>query len=184
MSFRAKIIIIIVVGVILALLIWLMVAGRRTIQTVSSPPFLDRSESSQPSSPTTLLSTSPALRTGTPSLDAFARAFVERYGSFSNQSGFANLKELRPFMTEALRQEVEAMMASGASANIAYAGTTTKALTIKEQKVEKRSATFLISTQRRESTAQNPNARVYYQDIELSLLKAGDDWKVNRAVWK
>lgn len=182
MSWRAKIIIGIVIVAILALLVWLIVAGRRSILEdlpVASTPAVSPSQSIQP-----VRSLQPPSRTGAPALDAFARSFAERYGSFSNQSGFANLKELLPFMTEELRQESEAMMARATTANAPYSGTTTKALAIKEQKVEDSAATFLISTQRRESTAQNPSARIYYQDLELFFLKIDEEWKVNRAVWK
>lgn len=87
-------------------------------------------------------------------------------------------------MTEELRKEAEVMISRGVSASVAYSGTTTKALSVKEQKVGDSAATFLISTQRRDSTTQNPAAKIYYQDLELSLLKVGTDWKVNRAVWK
>ena len=187
MSWRAKIIITTAAAVVVALLIVLIVAGRRTAQSIptsslTANPLLNSPPLSPPLSPALPLGV--ALRTGTVSLEVLARSFVERYGSFSNQSDFANLQELLPFMTGALRQDALARMARPASAGAAYAGTTTKALAIKEQKVSEASATFLITTQRRESTAQNPSARVYYQDIELTLLKIGEDWKVDRAAWQ
>lgn len=185
MSKRAKIIITIAILGVLALLVWLIVAGRRSaLPATSAPSASPPLGGGTPPPSGGSFTPSATLRTGAPALDAFVRSFAERYGSFSNQSGFANLKELLPFMTEELRKESEKLVARATTANAPYAGTTTKALAIKEQQVGDSAATFLISTQRRESTAQNPNTKVYYQDLELSLLKIGEEWKVNRAVWK
>lgn len=120
-------------------------------------------------------------------LYAFARSFVERYGSYSNQSNFENMEDLYAFMTERMKTTTAAFvkqqrqMSQGGSA---YRGTTTHVLSVSARSQDNDSAMLLITTQRQESSAGSTSGRVFYQSIELRLLKEAAQWKVDEANWK
>lgn len=113
-------------------------------------------------------------------------SFAERFGSFSNQSDFQNIRDLFPFMTESMKNWAENYIeAQRAGMNVEiYYGITTKAISRKFLDFSENSAKVLVSTQRRESTGAMTNERIVYQDMELELVKAGEEWKVDGAKWK
>ena len=91
-------------------------------------------------------------------------------------------------MTASLRADMEKTVAAGRarqdSAAQGYFGMTTRALAGRVIEQSSRKAVVAITTQRRESTAEQLNAKVYNQDIELTLLEDGGVWRVDRADWK
>jgi hypothetical protein len=120
-------------------------------------------------------------------VEAMARSFAERFGSFSNQSNFENLTDLYPFMTKKMIQWAEDFIATRkgqAKSQNEYFGITTKALATRIISQDKDQITIVVTTQRRESTATTLNNRVYLQDIELKIVKENDLWKVDEAKWK
>ncbi len=120
-------------------------------------------------------------------LHAFARSFVERFGSYSNQSNFENMEDLYAFMTERMKVATAAFvktqrqMSQGGSA---YRGTTTHVLSVSERSQNSNSATLLLTTQRQESSTGSAGGRLFYQSIELKLVKEGAQWKGDEAIWK
>ena len=118
-------------------------------------------------------------------IEAFARSFVERYGSFSNQSKYENLEDLYPFMTARFQKEAEATVAvarakpSGALPE--YSGVTTRVMSGKKNSVSGAGAELLIATQRQTS---GTNSGITYQDITLTLSKEQGQWKVDAAAWR
>lgn len=125
---------------------------------------------------------------GASNLEAIARSFAERYGSFSNQGNFENIEDLYPFMTASLRSDMEKTVADGRlrrdDAAQGYFGITTRALAGRVMEQSSRQAVVAITTQRRESTAEQLNAKVYNQDILITLLEEGGVWRVDRVSWK
>lgn len=116
-----------------------------------------------------------------------AASFAERYGSFSNQGDFENLKELRVFMTDSMKREVDAYIAEASSAtsgSAAYFGTTTRSLssTITRFNEEGGSATVVVNTQRQEVSSSG--TEVYYQEIEIDFILSGEVWEVDSAEWQ
>jgi len=123
------------------------------------------------------------------SLAALARSFVERYGSYSNQSDFENIEVLYPFMTDRMRAAAEASTAANRANRVpgsadSYTGITTKALAIKVRSQTVSAAQVQVSTQRIESNIKTSSPRVYYQDIILTFEYKGGEWKVDEAEWK
>lgn len=118
-------------------------------------------------------------------IEAFARSFVERYGSFSNQSNYENLEDLYPFMTARLRREAEATVsaarAKSSGALPEYFGVTTRVMAVKKNSVSGDRAELLIATQRQNS---GTNSALIYQDIALTLVKTEGQWKVDGATWR
>lgn len=116
---------------------------------------------------------------------ALARSFAERYGSYSNQSDFSNLEELYPFMTAALRERtlelVERERLQPVDAEN-YTGATTRVIGLKVVSQAPTHAEILAATQRSESGSGQD--RTYYQDLRLTLVVVGGQWKVDSTKWE
>lgn len=122
-------------------------------------------------------------------LERMAISFIERYGSFSNQSNFENILDLKVFMTQKMQNWVEQYIAEQRAKRgdtSIYFGITTKSLTTNF--VEFNSfdglAEILVTTQRREATGSTTNFKVYNQDASIKFLKENGVWKVNGIYWK
>lgn len=119
-------------------------------------------------------------------LKRLAASVAERYGSFSNQGDFENLKELRVFMTDSLTREIDAYISEAdarGTASPAYVGMTTRALnsTIDSLSESAGTATVTVNTQRQEVTSAG--TRVFYQEIEMEFIRSGEIWEVDSMKW-
>lgn len=120
-------------------------------------------------------------------LKRLAAAFSERYGSFSNTSDYENLLDLKAFMTQSMADTTDDYVAN-ARATVAasgdYFGMTTRALATDVRVLDETSGTadVVVTTQRHSSGTLGE--RIYYQDINVQFIKAGDVWKVSAAAWQ
>ena len=117
----------------------------------------------------------------------FALPFAERFGTYSNQSGFNNLDELNPLMTQTMvdwvRNTYKADLVK-AYADVVYYGIETKAISSKFNSQADTKAEILVKTQRSEFKDSPTNPRIFYQDIILKLVKQNEAWKVDGAYWQ
>ncbi len=124
----------------------------------------------------------------TAKLVALTLPFVERFGTFSNQNNFENVKDLFPYMTESLKKksELQIEQAGNKAFPKAYTGTITKALSYKVVSVDQNigNGEFLVTTQRREYIGTPTNFKVYTQDISVIFKKEDSVWLVDNATWK
>ena len=122
-------------------------------------------------------------------LKQIAASFAERYGSFSNQSNFQNLKDLMVFMTMDMQERtgnyIEQSLSQRGSVSIYY-GVSTKAVATDIQILDedKGQAVILVKTVRQESTGTINNISDKSQNIEISLKKERGAWKVDDASWQ
>lgn len=196
MSRRTKLIIALVIILLLLLLAGgLLLVGRKSAQEggVASrasevPSATTASKPSRLTVPLGVVATQPEGTAPEQVTDvlAFARSFAERYGSFSTQSNFENMEALYPFMNPAMTQRSAAYIADQRTKKSPgnYQGTTTRALgaqVVSGAGTDTR--TVRVSTQRQESTEAQVNARVYYQDIELTMVQVESQWKVDSVEW-
>lgn len=118
-----------------------------------------------------------------------AEFFAERFGSYSNQSNYGNIVDLKLFMTEKMQvwadNYVDELKASN-NGNAAYYGVTSIAIASKANSFNATSGTaeVLVTTQRQESSVGGENKDPYYQDVLISLTKEGGEWKVDSAFWQ
>ncbi|PIR92783.1 hypothetical protein COT99_04355 [Candidatus Falkowbacteria bacterium CG10_big_fil_rev_8_21_14_0_10_43_10] len=121
-------------------------------------------------------------------LKRIAGSFIERYGSYSNQSGYTNIRDLEIFMSQPMqnwaRDYVEQTKAKEA-ANEIYYGISTKAVVVETQQFSESGskAEFIVKTQREESIGVGANVRGFQQDAAVYLVKEKGMWKVDRVVW-
>ncbi|PIP33963.1 hypothetical protein COX22_01585 [Candidatus Falkowbacteria bacterium CG23_combo_of_CG06-09_8_20_14_all_49_15] len=121
-------------------------------------------------------------------LEKLAASFAERFGSYSNQANFANIRDLQVFMTEKMRRwsagYIQDLSNASADSTIYY-GISTKAVgrTFSTYDADDGRAEILISTRRRESFSTAANSKVFSQDIKINLIKQNDVWLVDGAFW-
>lgn len=205
MALSIKIVLIIVAGlVIIAGVLWFVFFNQQQEQAVVQTNTNQSARLSTPSLPTNLPSStgtsvnltnistpaySPTEQTKT-TLTRLAASFAERFGSYSNQSDYANFEDLYDFMTAAMKQWAEKMVAElrtrARGSNDIYFGITTKALSSSLSNFSETSsqAEVLVKTQRREASGSTANARIYYQDIIIKFVKEKEVWKVDGAFWQ
>ena len=123
-------------------------------------------------------------------LGRMASSFAERFGSFSNQSNFSNVSDLKIFMTEKMQAWANDYVVAKAKEigdSQIYYGVTTKSVSreFKEYDKETGLATVLVTTRRREARVSKENSSdVFTQEITISLVKQSGAWKVDSAFWK
>lgn len=115
--------------------------------------------------------------------------FAERFGSYSNQSNYRNMRDLEIFMTKSFQDWVENFIKQAIERkldNAIYYGISTKAVSQKAEYFDDEAgkAKVVVRTQRKEATGDTQNSASFQQDIEILFLKEGGVWKVDKAAWQ
>jgi hypothetical protein len=113
--------------------------------------------------------------------------FAERLGSFSNQSDYGNVTDLKIFMTKAMQDWADKYVADLKAQKYTgeYYGITTHTLTTKVLNYDEKAGKVKVevTTERQESHAANLGA-AYQQKMTLDLVKYNGSWLVDNAVWE
>ncbi|MEK7202771.1 MAG: hypothetical protein AAB653_00430 [Patescibacteria group bacterium] len=122
-------------------------------------------------------------------LARIASAFAERFGSYSNQSDYGNVRDLKLFMSSKMQNWADNYISKEQAANqqtAIYYGITTKAIAaeVKQFDNESGQAEILIKNQRREATGATANATTFYQDIIIKFIREKNVWKVDNVYWQ
>ena len=129
----------------------------------------------------------PAHEFGAADLEKMAMAFSERLGSYSSQSDYSNLTDLKIYMTASLQdwagQYADKLRSD--HANSTYYGISTTAIYATIESFDKTggTASVTVTTQRRESTAEINGGEPFRQDIDLSFKRVNGEWLVDAAYW-
>jgi hypothetical protein len=121
-------------------------------------------------------------------LKRMAASFAERFGSYSNQANYGNIKDLKIFMSSSMKEwaddYIQKEIAKNADKSIYY-GTTTKAAGTEVISFNETAgvAEILVNTQRRTASGVMNNAETSQQDILIKYVKEKGAWKVNSAKW-
>jgi hypothetical protein len=115
-------------------------------------------------------------------------SFAERFGSYSNQSNYENIEDLKIFMTSNMKTWADGYIIDLKKLNkdtTNYFGIITLAINGEVKKFDKNAgvAEVLVYTQRRELGANSAEIKVYNQNITLNFVKSGSEWKVDSAYW-
>lgn len=205
MTRRRKIIIAVIIVILILLAILLLLQQPQTppqqqaqtaapvTNTELSPSRLLNTSVSANVAPASVNSTVPATTPAPVAEESnvirLAAAFAERYGSFSNQTSYENLLELKPLMTATFAASTDAYVQAQRAKNAStaeYFGVTTRAINTMVASFDDGggNARLVVKGQRREISPKNPDGRVYYQDIAIEFLKQSGQWKVNTAQWQ
>ena len=122
-------------------------------------------------------------------LKMMSASFAERFGSFSNQSDYGNIRDLKIFMTDSMQKWADGFISASRAKNSnsdIYRGFTTKAIIQETIQFDEAigMAEFLVKTQRKEAIGTTSNTTTFYQDIIIEFIKEKGAWKVNGADWQ
>jgi len=122
-------------------------------------------------------------------LARMAAAFAERLGSYSNQSDYGNIQDLRIFMSDSMQVWADDFIREAGANNTnntIYYGVVTRALSqeVLSYNDSGAQASILVKTQRRESFGASGNSTSNYEDIIINFIKERGAWKVNSAEWQ
>ena len=116
-----------------------------------------------------------------------AELFAERYGSYSNQESYQNLRDLLPVMSQSLRKATEAELAKAGTVPPAqnYEGVTSAKISTKVLSFSEAAGTASLAVTLQETkTVGTAPPEVSYRTLRLSLVKEGEDWKVDAVKWE
>ena len=186
MSRRNKILIVvgILVIILILLLLWFL-RGRApatTPQPVTTPhPTTTVSPAVTPAAQQAAV----AAKVQNAGVETVAKLFVERYGSYSTEAQFQNVKDVLPIVTAAYGAQLQAQIA-GAPTPTAYYGVDTVVLSVAVDQMDDAAGTAhaKVSTQRNESKGSPQNVTVSYQTMVLTFAKEGGQWKVASSKWE
>jgi hypothetical protein len=120
-------------------------------------------------------------------LEKTASSFAERLGSYSNQSNFVNISDLKALMTPSMQAWANKTIANNQKAAYSgiYQGMLTKAVSVDTKNFDNAGgrADMLVHTQRI-STIGTSSPVTTYQDIAITFVKQDGNWLVDNAVWK
>ncbi len=192
MSLRARIFIIvsILVLLILGISIFLVVKNKnKTTETQTAAPTDNTGVTGSGQPATVIGSQAPAglpAKTATP-LEAekngvaqLAKVFVERYGTYSTDNNFQNIKEVETLVTLSFWSKISAPMNSKTSSQ-SFVGVTTKVISMDLTNWSDIKATVELKTMRTEEKNGVVSAR--YQNASVEMTKKGDSWLVDKMVW-
>ncbi|MDD2646752.1 MAG: hypothetical protein PHV78_03120 [Patescibacteria group bacterium] len=117
-------------------------------------------------------------------LTVMARAFIEQYGSWSNQSTFSNFTDLYPYMTSSLMAQTQNLVnqkIAEKKLSLSYYGITTKILSLELKNLAEPTGEFFANIQQQET--KGDTTTVLYKTVKLVLLKEGSQWKVNDIIF-
>jgi len=124
-------------------------------------------------------------RQTTASVQTLAKTFTERYGSYSNESEFENLRDLFPLMTQEFAGKT-ALFIQNTTIPETFYGVTTRVISIDVVEYDEvaGSAQLTVKTQREEAIDSSQNISVRYQDLEIDFVFQGGQWFISDAVWQ
>lgn len=181
MPSRRKIEIVVAIVILILLLILLFFVYRKPKPATPSPEPTPNAQVVPPVNPVDVPTA------GVVSASTVARTFIERFGSYSSESNFANVEDVMRLATPTYQQTLDAIVADyrrQLAAVDGYSGISTVVITIKTVSESETATEFLITTQREEAVGNPGNTTLRYQDAEVSLVKSGDTWLVNALTWK
>lgn len=173
---------------LILLLLWFLFARTRSVD-VPQPVVIQQEEVQViPTRPTISTQEKEAerqVRSTSSDVVSLSKTFVTRYGSYSNEAEFANLKDVLPLMSATFARDTKAFIDSAQTPEELYGVTTSVVTVTVESKDEERGvAQATIMTQREEAVGSPQNTTVRYQEVVLTFVKEDDAWKVDSATWQ
>lgn len=110
-----------------------------------------------------------------------AKIFIERFGSYSSDSNYQNIRDVKNLVTSNLWSSLSAMIDDTVS-NQQYSGVTTKVIATSNNSWSNTSAKYTLSTMRKSS--ENGSTTTTNKDVEVILKKVNGSWLVDGYTWK
>ena len=188
MSRRNKILLVIVIILILAVLLLLLFLSLRKKPGAEAPaaePTLPKVQNLTPRTPAPQPKVTAEVSVRQ-TLEALARTFTERFGSFSNQNNYQNLSDIYVLETPDVQKWSATYLGKLRSENPPsgpYYGITTRVLNPEVKILDADNAEAVVSTQR-EETGADGTSKIYYQNLELKFKRLNQQWLVDWVKWQ
>lgn len=140
---------------------------------IPEPALVNTAEASEKSVPTDA------------SIKAFAAAFVEQFGSYSNQTSFSNIVALKPQMTDSFASWADGYVGDQRAkypTAATYSGVTTRALSVKLSAGAANAGTRTATVQTQQEITNGSQKEMVYKSMEVTLVYDGE-WLVDSASW-
>ncbi len=114
-----------------------------------------------------------------------AELFAERYGSYSNQGDYQNLRDLLPIMTDSYRKQTEAYLASAQTQpSQAFEGVTSVKVSTSVRSYGETDGTAVIAVTLQQEQTSGLRKSSGYRTLRMDLKRVGQDWRVDDARWE
>jgi hypothetical protein len=111
--------------------------------------------------------------------------FAERYGSYSNQGDFQNLRDLLPVMTAKYRAQTEASLAAAApQQGQTFEGVTSVKISSEVRTYNEAGGTAVVAVTLQQEKVSGTSTVVGYRTLRMELKKVGEDWRVDSSRWE
>ncbi len=110
-----------------------------------------------------------------------AKVFTERFGSYSSDSNYQNIKDVQAIVSDNLWSALSSLMKYTAMAQ-EYNGVTSEVISVKNDNWTSGAAKYTLSTVR--ATSHGDATKISHQDIEVNLIKSNGSWLVDGYIWK
>ena len=195
MSLRARIFIIIsvVVLLILSVSIFLVVKNRNSgnVNVPATTPDTGNINTNNPSNPASGAGT--VVPTGSPvkpltsleveqnGVEQLAKIFIERYGTYSTDNEFENIKEAQSLVTKSLWSKIS-LGIGVKNPNAGFLGLTTKVVSVSMISWSDSKADFDLKIMRNENKSGVVTTR--YQNVTVEMIKENGTWLADSLTWK
>ena len=109
-----------------------------------------------------------------------AKVFVERYGTYSTDNDFQNIKDVETLVTKSLWTKISASI-NAKTTTQNFVGVTTKVISIDLMSWSDAKAVVALKTTRIEE--KNGQMTTRYQNATVEMIKAGSLWLVDKLMW-
>ena len=182
---------IVIISVILAIIFFLILwflffrgKPKATPAPTAKAPVVTQSIPSTPTVSQQVTAQEKQTRTEAAGVIALSKLFTERYGSWSNEADFQNVRDLIPLRSKSFAATTTANLATK-SIPTGFYGITTRVITVTVLKNDEKAgiAKIDLDTQRQEERGSAQNTSIKYQKIELTFVKESGVWLVDSATW-
>lgn len=109
-----------------------------------------------------------------------AKVFVERYGTYSTDNDWQNIKDVQTLVTQSLWSKISAPMYSKTTSQ-SFVGVTTKVISLDLAMWSDAKATVGLKTTRTEE--KNGIVTIRYQNATVNLVKQNTVWLIDKISW-
>lgn len=110
-----------------------------------------------------------------------SKIFIERYGTYSSDSNYANIREVKTIVTQRLWDEISQILDTTPPDE--FMGVTTNAISSKIVEFDDDSVLLKLSTRKIVTNSDN-STESKIVDANVWLSKSGENWLVEKIEWK
>ena len=111
--------------------------------------------------------------------------FAERYGSYSNQGDYQNLRDLLPVMTAKYRTQTEASLAAAKpQQGQTFEGVTSVKISSEVRTYNEAAGTAVVAVTLQQEKVSGTTTTIGYRTLRMELKREGQDWRVDASRWE